>query len=404
MNSVNRFLKYVTFDTQSCSQAHTTPSTPGQLRLAEAIADELRTVGLQDVVLDSNGYLMATLPANSTAKKNAPVIGFIAHLDTSPDLSGKNVSPRIVRYTGSDIILNEAQSILLSPTTFPELNHYHGQELIVTDGTTLLGADDKAGIAAIVSAMQYLIEHPAIEHGTVRVAFTPDEEIGRGANLFNVQRFGCDWAYTVDGGEIGEIEYENFNAATAIVTIQGRNVHPGYAKGKMVNASLVGMELNRALPETQRPEQTDGYEGFYHLTHFAGTVDEAMLSYMIRDHDRRWFEEKKQHLHAQAEALNRKYPGCLTVEIQDLYYNMDEIIRPRMEIVTLACEAMKAVGVPPRITPIRGGTDGARLSFAGLPCPNLFAGGVNFHSRYEFLPVNSLEKSMETIIQIIKTV
>jgi tripeptide aminopeptidase len=404
MNIINRFLKYVAFDTQSCERMHTTPSTPGQLHFAEALSEELKTIGLQDVSFNSNGYVMATLPPSSPRKETVPVIGFIAHLDTSPDLPGKDVKPRIVRYTGGDIVLNEAQQIILSPDTFPKLNHYTGQELVVTDGTTLLGADDKAGIAAIVSAMQYLTEHPEIEHGKVRIAFTPDEEIGRGTDLFDVQEFGCDWAYTVDGGEVGEIEYENFNAAAVAVTVRGRNVHPGYAKGKMVNALLVGMELNNALPQTQRPEHTGGYEGFFHLTHFAGTVEEARLSYIIRDHDRTLFEERKQRMQSLAKALNRKYPGCLTVEINDQYYNMSEILKTRMEIVTLACEAMKATGVTPRMVPTRGGTDGARLSFAGLPCPNLFAGGLNFHSRYEFLPVQSLEKSMNTIIQIIKTV
>ncbi|MDR2763960.1 MAG: peptidase T [Tannerella sp.] len=402
MRIIERFLKYVAVDTQSCDCTQTSPSTPGQRQLAEIVAAELVQIGMQEVEIDSNGYLMATLPAN-TQREHVPVIGFIAHLDTSPDFPAKDVKPRIVNYTGSDIVLNDSKHIVLSSRIFPELNNYLGQKLVVTDGTTLLGADDKAGVAAIVSAMEYLITHPVISHGKVRIAFTPDEEIGRGADLFDVERFGCEWAYTVDGGELGRVEYENFNAANATVVIQGRNVHPGEAKGKMINAVLMGMELNAGLPPGERPGLTSGYEGFYHLAHFSGNVDNATLIYLIRDHDRVLFEEKKWILRWTVQQLNRKYSDCVTVEIKDLYYNMREIIEPKKKIVELAVDAMQKTGITPCVKPIRGGTDGARLSFAGLPCPNLFTGGLNGHGPYEFLPVKSLEKSMETIVQIIKT-
>jgi tripeptide aminopeptidase len=398
-----RFLTYVAFDTQSDPRSTAKPSTPGQLVFAQYLADELNAIGLTDVSLDSYGCVMATLPASPSVRPGAPVIGFIAHLDTSPDMPGCHVKPRIVRYTGGDILLNADRDIRLTPDMTPELNEYTGQELVVTDGTTLLGADDKAGIAATVSAVDALVAHPEIPHGKVRIAFTTDEETGRGADNFDVARFGCDWAYTVDGGEIGELEYENFNAATARVTVAGRNVHPGYAKGKMLNAVLVAMELDSLLPARQRPEHTDGYEGFYHLTQICGTVEAAMLEYLIRDHDSRRFEDRKRHLRAAVQQLNAKYPGSTTVDIRDQYRNMHTVLASRMEIVELAARAMQAVGVTPRIKPVRGGTDGARLSFAGLPCPNIFAGGLNFHSRYEFLPLHSLRKSMETIIQIIKT-
>ncbi|MDR2139707.1 MAG: peptidase T [Tannerella sp.] len=403
MRIIERFLKYVAVDTQSCDHVQTIPSTSGQRQLAEMLAEELVQIGMQEVEIDTNGYLMATLPAN-TSEKHTPVIGFIAHLDTSPDFSAKNVKPRMVTYTGEDIVLNDSKHMVLSSQIFPELNSYIGQELVVTDSTTLLGADDKAGVAAIVSAMEYLINRPDILHGKVRIAFTPDEEIGRGADFFDVERFGCEWAYTVDGGELGRVEYENFNAANATVSIRGRNVHPGEAKGKMINAVLVGMELNAGLPPGQHPELTDGYEGFYHLTHFSGNVEKATLTYLIRDHDRVLFEEKKWIMQWVVQQLNRKYSECVMLEMKDLYYNMREIIKPRKEIVKLAVDAMEAIGITPCVKPIRGGTDGARLSFAGLPCPNLFAGGVNGHGPYEFLPVKSLEKSMETIVQIIKTV
>ena len=399
MNTTDRFLRYVSFDTRSDEDSLTTPSTPGQLHLAEYLAQELADIGMDDVSLDANGYVMATLPA-TTPREGIPTVGFIAHMDTSPDMTGKDVKPRIVKYDGGTIVLNEAERIVLSPDTFPELANYVGQELIVTDGTTLLGADDKAGIAAIVSAMEYLLAHPEIAHGKVRVGFTPDEEIGRGADLFDVDKFGCDWAYTIDGGEIGELEYENFNAAQALITIKGRNVHPGYAQNKMINAALLATELSALLPPEQRPEKTSGYEGFFHLTRLEATVEEATLHYIIRDHDRALFEQKKDLLRTLANGMETRYPGCVTVEVRDQYYNMREIIAPGMEVIEYACEAMRAAGVTPRIRPVRGGTDGARLSFMGLPCPNLFAGGLNFHGRYEYLPVRSLEKSKETIIQL----
>lgn len=399
MNTTERFLRYVSFDTRSDEDSLTTPSTPGQLHLAEYLAQELADIGMDDVSLDANGYVMATLPA-TTPREGIPTVGFIAHMDTSPDMTGKDVKPRIVTYDGGTIVLNEAERIVLSPDTFPELANYVGQELIVTDGTTLLGADDKAGIAAIVSAMEYLLAHPEIAHGKVRVGFTPDEEIGRGADLFDVDKFGCDWAYTIDGGEIGELEYENFNAAQAVITIKGRNVHPGYAQNKMINAALLATELSASLPPEQRPEKTSGYEGFFHLTRLEATVEEATLHYIIRDHDRALFEQKKDLLRTLANGMETRYPGCVTVEVRDQYYNMREIIAPGMEVIEYACEAMRAAGVTPRIRPVRGGTDGARLSFMGLPCPNLFAGGLNFHGRYEYLPVRSLEKSKETIIQL----
>lgn len=399
MNTTERFLRYVSFDTRSDEDSLTTPSTPGQLHLAEYLAQELADIGMDDVSLDANGYVMATLPA-TTPREGIPTVGFIAHMDTSPDMTGKDVKPRIVTYDGGTIVLNEAERIVLSPDTFPELANYVGQELIVTDGTTLLGADDKAGIAAIVSAMEYLLAHPEIAHGKVRVGFTPDEEIGRGADLFDVDKFGCDWAYTIDGGEIGELEYENFNAAQAVITIKGRNVHPGYAQNKMINAALLATELSASLPPEQRPEKTSGYEGFFHLTRLEATVEEATLHYIIRDHDRALFEQKKDLLRTLVNGMETRYPGCVTVEVRDQYYNMREIIAPGMEVIEYACEAMRAAGVTPRIRPVRGGTDGARLSFMGLPCPNLFAGGLNFHGRYEYLPVRSLEKSKETIIQL----
>ncbi|MCD7938062.1 MAG: peptidase T [Tannerellaceae bacterium] len=398
MNLTDRFLKYVSFDTKSNETSGTTPSTPGQRVLAEALVEELEALGLEEVTLDDNCYLMATLPANTT--KQVPVIGFIAHLDTSPDLSGKDVHPRIVHYEGGDIALSEEENVVLSPGMFPEMTDYIGQDLIVTDGTTLLGADDKGGIAAIVSAMEYLINHPEIEHGKIRIAFTPDEEIGQGADHFDVEKFGCEWAYTIDGGQIGELEYENFNAAGAKVIFKGLNVHPGTAKDKMVNASLLAVKFASWLPGHQRPEHTTGYEGFYHLIHMSGSVEEATLSYIIRDHDRKLFEQKKELIQALVGQMNMQYPGTTTLEMRDQYYNMREMVEPKKYIIDLAFEAMTAVGVTPIVKPIRGGTDGSRLSFMGLPCPNIFAGGHNFHGRYEYLPVKSLEKSMETIVKI----
>lgn len=400
MTVVDRFLRYVKFDTQSSVATGLTPSTPGQMVLAREIEKELREMGLEDISLDDNCYLMATLPANTD--KKVPAIGFIAHFDTSPDMSGTNVNPRIVKnYDGKIIILNKEKDILLSPEDFPELLDYKGQDLIVTDGNTLLGADDKAGVAEIITAVKYLKDHPEIKHGKIRIGFTPDEEIGEGPNHFDVKKFGCDWGYTMDGGAIGELEYENFNAAGVTVNIQGRNVHPGYAKNKMVNALLISQKLIELLPANQRPEHTSGYEGFFHLNNIAGTVDSAVLGFIIRDHDRKLFEEKKKQMYDAVDYINKLYPGSTTVEVKDQYYNMREKIEPdNMHVVDLAFKAMKSVGVEPIVKPIRGGTDGARLSFMGLPCPNIFAGGLNFHGRYEFVPIPSMEKAVEVIVKI----
>lgn len=398
MTLLDRFLKYVTFDTQSSETTGTTPSTPGQLVFAEALKKELEAMGLEEISLDEKSYLMATLPANTDEK--LPTVGFIAHLDTSPDMSGKDVQPRIVAYKGGDIVLNEEENIVLSTAMFPELADYEGQDIIVTNGKTLLGADDKAGVAAIISAVQYLQEHPEVKHGKIRLGFTPDEEIGAGADHFDVAKFGCDYAYTIDGGEVGELEYENFNAATAKVSFKGLNVHPGYAKDKMLNASLLAVEFAGWLPAAQRPEHTVGYEGFFHLIGMTGLIEEASLTYIIRDHDRKLFEDRKQLLQSFVDQMNRLHPNSTTLAVRDQYYNMREVVEPKKYIVDLAYKAMESVGVVPEVKPIRGGTDGARLSFMGLPCPNIFAGGLNFHGRYEFLPVPSLEKSMQTIIKI----
>lgn len=399
MDIVDRFIKYARMDTQSDENSTQTPSTQKQFILAKEVEKEALEMGLTDVSLDNNCYLMATLPANT--KKEVPVIGFIAHFDTSPDMSGENVTPRIVKaYDGKDIVLNEAREVILSPADFPELLQHVGEDLIVTDGNTLLGADDKAGIAEIMSAMQYLIDHPEIEHGKIRIAFTPDEEIGRGADKFDVARFGAKWAYTMDGSEVGELEYENFNAASAKVAIRGRNVHPGYAKGKMINALHVAHELVAMLPEKERPEYTEGYEGFFHLIAINGTVDEAMISFIIRDHNRAKFEARKQLMAQVVDLLNKRYDNRLTLELRDQYYNMREKVEPVMHLIDYASRAMEAAGVKPNIKPIRGGTDGARLSFMGLPCPNIFAGGMNFHGRYEFLPIPSLRKASEVIVGI----
>lgn len=403
MTVVDRFLKYVTFATQSDEESGITPSTSGQRVFAEALVKELEALGLEEISLDDNSYLMATLPSN-LEDKEVPTIGFISHLDTSPDMSGEGVKPRIVSYAGGDIVLNEAENIVLSPRMFPEMEQYIGQDLIVTDGTTLLGADDKAGVATIISAVAYLKEHPEIKHGKIRIGFTPDEEIGAGADHFDVEKFGCEFAYTVDGGEIGELEYENFNAAAAKVVFSGRNVHPGTAKDKMVNASLLAVEFASMLPADQRPETTEGYEGFFHLTTMVGSVEQAVLQYIVRDHSRELFEQKKQLLEQITAQLNKKYPGMVSLEMHDQYYNMREIVEPKKYIVDLASEAMEAVGVKPQIKPIRGGTDGARLSFMGLPCPNLFTGGHNFHGRYEYIPIPSLQKSMETVVKIAELV
>lgn len=403
MTVVDRFLKYVTFATQSDEESGITPSTSGQRVFAEVLVKELEALGLEEISLDDNSYLMATLPSNMEDQE-VPTIGFISHLDTSPDMSGEGVKPRIVSYAGGDIVLNEAENIVLSPRMFPEMEQYIGQDLIVTDGTTLLGADDKAGVAAIISAVAYLKEHPEIKHGKIRIGFTPDEEIGAGADHFDVEKFGCEFAYTVDGGEIGELEYENFNAAAAKVVFSGRNVHPGTAKDKMVNASLLAVEFASMLPADQRPETTEGYEGFFHLTTMVGSVEQAVLQYIVRDHSCELFEQKKQLLEQITAQLNKKYPGMVSLEMHDQYYNMREIVEPKKYIVDLASEAMEAVGVKPQIKPIRGGTDGARLSFMGLPCPNLFTGGHNFHGRYEYIPIPSLQKSMETVVKIAELV
>ena len=401
MDLIERFLNYVSFDTQSSETGTTTPSTQKQLVFAEYLKKELNSLDFDDVYLDNNGYLYATLPANTD--KKTPTVGFISHYDTSPDCSGANIKPRIVKnYDGNDITLCEQDGIKLSPAVFPELLAHKGEDLIVTDGHTLLGADDKAGIAEIVQAMIYLKEHPEIKHGDIRIAFNPDEEIGLGAHLFDVKRFGCDWAYTMDGGEVGEIEYENFNAASAKLQIKGVSVHPGYAKNKMVNAARIAAELVSQIPADQTPETTQDYEGFYHLTAMSGTVEEAQLSYIIRDHVRTAFEEKKKQLAELVKRMNEMHPSSTTLEMRDQYYNMREVIEQKKHVVDLAFDAMKKAGVTPLVRPIRGGTDGARLSFMNLPCPNLFAGGLNFHGRYEFLPVESLKKSMETIIKIIE--
>ena len=400
---IQRFLKYVKFDTQSDEETNMTPSTPGQMEFAKYLERELHELGLEEITLDDNGYLMASLPANTS--RNVPVVGFIAHLDTSPDMSGKNVNPRIVKaYDGGDIVLNAEKGIVLSPTEFPELLHYVGQDLIVTDGNTLLGADDKAGIAEIVSAVKYLIDHPEIEHGKIRVAFNPDEEIGLGAHKFDVERFSADWAYTMDGGEVGELEYENFNAAVARVTFKGRNVHPGYAKHKMINSIRMANQFILMLPRWETPEHTEGYEGFYHLVSIEGNVESTTLTYIIRDHDRDRFERRKKELEHLVRKTNNEFPDCCTIDIKDQYYNMREKIEPVKHIIDIAEEAMRRADVTPVVVPIRGGTDGAQLSFKGLPCPNIFAGGLNFHGRFEFVPIPSMEKAERTIVEIAKLV
>lgn len=400
MDLIERFLNYVSFDTQSSETGTTTPSTQEQLVFAEYLKKELNSLDFDDVYLDNNGYLYATLPANTD--KKTPTVGFISHYDTSPDCSGANIKPRIVKnYDGNDITLCEQDGIKLSPAVFPELLAHKGEDLIVTDGHTLLGADDKAGIAEIVQAMIYLKEHPEIKHGDIRIAFNPDEEIGLGAHLFDVKRFGCDWAYTMDGGEVGEIEYENFNAASAKLQIKGVSVHPGYAKNKMVNAARIAAELVSQIPADQTPETTQDYEGFYHLTGMEGNVERATVSYIIRDHDRKKFEARKEFISKLAATLNEKYgAGTVTAEINDQYYNMREKIEPVLHIIDIVIKAMEETGVSPKVRAIRGGTDGAQLSFKGLPCPNIFAGGINFHGPYEFVPVQSMEKAMRVIVKI----
>ena len=404
MTITKRFLKYVSFDTMSDDTTNITPSTPGQMVFAKYLKEELIALGLSEVTLDENGYLFATLPSN--IDKDVPTVGFIAHLDTSPDMTGKDVSPRIVeKYDGSDIILCNKENIILSPKQFPELLNHKGEDLIVTNGHTLLGADDKAGIAEIVTAMEYLINNPEIKHGKIRVGFNPDEEIGLGAHKFDVEKFGCEWAYTMDGGELGELEFENFNAASAVITIQGRNVHPGYAKNKMINSITIANQLISMFPRHETPEHTDKYEGFYHLVGIEGGVDKTTLTYIIRDHDRKIFEERKQKVTEFVKRLNAELgSGTVDLELKDQYYNMREKIEPMMHIIDLAAEAMKAVDVEPNIKAIRGGTDGAQLSFKGLPCPNIFAGGLNFHGRYEFVPIQNMEKATKVIVELVQRI
>lgn len=396
---IERFLKYVSFDTQSAEDSATTPSTEKQLKIASYLKEELKLIGMEEVEMDELGYVYATLPANS--EKKLPVVGFIAHYDTSLDCSGADVKPRIVEnYDGKDILLSEG--IYLSPSKFPELLDHIGEDIIVTDGHTLLGADDKAGIAEIVSACEYLIQHQEIRHGKIRVAFNPDEEIGLGAKHFNVEKFACDFAYTMDGSEVGEIEYENFNAASAKITILGCSVHPGYAKGKMLNAAKVAAEITAMIPWNETPEHTEGYQGFYHLTALSGNCEQASLSYIIRDHDREVFERRKKFMAHIVQQVNEKYGNVASVELNDQYYNMKEKVDP--EIVDIAVKAIQEAGMTPVVRAIRGGTDGAQLSFMGLPCPNIFAGGINFHGPYEFCPVQSMEKAMNTIVNICKIV
>lgn len=395
---VERFLKYVKCDTKADENSDTVPSSQGQMVLAREIGKELKQLGLADVTVDENGYVMATLPSNVDRK--VPTVGFIAHMDTSPDMSGTNVNPKFVEnYDGGDIKLNEA--IVLSPVDFPELKDSIGETLITTDGTTLLGADDKAGIAEIITAVEYLIEHPEIQHGTIKIGFTPDEEIGRGPNHFDVKKFGADLAYTMDGGAIGELEYENFNAAGVKIVIKGRNVHPGYAKNKMVNSMLIANELIASLPESETPQATEGYEGFYHLNSINGDVEETVLNYIIRDFYVDSFENRKKNMTEVVEKLNKKYSNRISIEIKDQYRNMKEQIEPVMYVVDNAIKAMELVGVKPLVKPIRGGTDGARLSFMGLPTPNIFAGGLNFHGKFEYIPITSMEKAVEVILKLV---
>ena len=400
MNITERFLKYVSFDTQSSEETGTTPSTQKQMVFAKVLHDELIKEGLQDVELDSLGYLYATLPSNTS--KSIPTIGFISHLDTSPDASGTNVKPQIINnYDGKDITLSADK--VLSPKQFPELLDHIGDDIITTDGTTLLGADDKSGIAAIVEAMVYLQKHPEIEHGKIRIAFNPDEEIGMGAHHFNVEKFGCKFAYTIDGSECGEIEFENFNAASAKITVSGRSVHPGSAKGKMINAGRIATEIVQMFPQSETPETTEGYEGFYHLTSISGSCTEANLSFIIRDHSTEKFQERKQTVSRIVDTINQRYGnGTATLTLTDQYYNMRKQVEPQMYIIDIARQAITEAGMTPKIKAIRGGTDGAQLSFMGLPCPNIFAGGINFHGPYEFLPIQSLERVKQTIINICK--
>jgi len=400
---IDRFISYVKIDTQSDPTSETTPSSQKQWQLADLLVDELTRIGMQDVSIDDNAYIMATLP--STIDKEVPVIGFISHFDTSPDFSGTNVNPKIITdYDGGDIVLNLEDKVVLSPFYFDDLLQYTGQTLITTDGTTLLGADDKAGITEIVTAMEYLIQHPEIKHGKIRVGFTPDEEIGRGAHKFDVEKFGAKWAYTIDGSQIGELEYENFNAASAKITIKGKSVHPGYAKGKMVNAISIANEFMWILPIEETPQNTSGRHGFFHIHHMQGSIEHADFELIVRDHDRLQFEKRKQLLFDITEKLNSLYDNCVHIEIKDQYFNMKEKVVPVMHIVDVAKEAMQAVGIEPIIKPIRGGTDGSQLSYMGLPCPNIFAGGHNFHGKYEYIPVESMQKAVEVIVKICELV
>ena len=401
---INRFVSYVTVDTESDPTSESTPSTSKQWDLANALVEELKSIGMQEVSIDENAYIMATLPSNSD--KKLPIIGFISHFDTSPDFTGANVKPQIIEnYDGGDIILNKEENIVLSPSYFEDLLLYRGQTLITTDGNTLLGADDKAGIAEIISAMEYLINHPEIKHGTIKVGFTPDEEIGRGAHKFDVKKFGADWAYTMDGSQVGELEYENFNAAGAIVTVKGKIVHPGYAKGKMINSMYIATEFINSLPQLETPEHTEGREGFFHLHNIIGAVEETKLQYIIRDHDRSHFEARKNVINKLAKDLNTQYGrNVISIEIKDQYFNMREKIEPVMHIVDIAEKAMIKANIKPLVKPIRGGTDGSQLSYMGLPCPNIFAGGHNFHGRYEYVPVESMQKAIQVIVNIAELV
>ncbi|WP_313806776.1 peptidase T [Flavobacterium sp.] len=401
---IDRFISYVTVDTESDPNSKTTPSTAKQWDLANKLVDELKAIGLQDVTIDDKSYIQATLPSNLDYE--VPTIGFVAHFDTTPDFTGANVKPQIVpNYDGGDIILNKEQNIVLSPSYFEDLLLYKGQTLITTDGTTLLGADDKAGVTEIVTAMEYLINNPQIKHGTLKVGFTPDEEIGRGADFFDVEKFGCEWAYTMDGSQIGELEYENFNAAGVKLKFKGKSVHPGYAKGKMINSMLLATKYISKLPKDEVPERTKGYEGFFHVVHLDGSIEETNVQLIIRDHDRKKFEKRKKKAVKIAEKFNKKYAkqfgaDIVEIEVTDQYYNMREKVEPVKHIVDLAEQAMKDLGIKPLIKPIRGGTDGSRLSFMGLPCPNIFAGGHNFHGKYEYVPVESMQKAIDVIIRI----
>jgi tripeptide aminopeptidase len=401
---IDRFISYVTVDTESDPNSDTTPSTAKQWDLANKLVDELKAIGLEDVTIDGNAYIMATLPSN--VEHAVPVIGFVSHFDTTPDFTGANVKPQIIEnYDGGDIILNAEQNIVLSPNYFKDLLQYKGQTLITTDGTTLLGADDKAGITEIVTAMEYLVQHPEIKHGKIRVGFTPDEEIGRGAHKFDVAKFGADWAYTMDGSQIGELEYENFNAAGAKITIKGKSVHPGYAKGKMINSMLIANKFISSLPKEEVPEHTSGYEGFFHVTGITGSIEESVVQLIIRDHDAKKFAKRKKLIKKITDKLNRKFEkqfggAIITAEVKDQYFNMKEKVEPVFHIIDIAEQAMKDLDIKPLIKPIRGGTDGCQLSYMGLPCPNIFAGGHNFHGKYEYVPVESMKKATDVIVRI----